>query len=343
VLRFTTLSVLASLLLAAPASAQDTPSITFRWAPTAPPDGFEYGSHWYVDASANVPFDGAYIELLHNGVDQTDRTVSVTNAEGGTVTEWIRGTLDAGDVARFYSSPGNLVATATFKQRPEIHSACLGSPNVAVVGVEPILYAGAAAEYPFSALTHGQLGGSLFNGQYREVVLNRPLEATDYIYVAAGEITPEGTKVVTEATGTASGYAPCPTVNTPVAVPPARPLPAPTPTVPTDADVLRAVKASVAKSAAALRARTTPAKLTFVAPEAGKVAFRVTAGGKSLATGTGTSTAPAKTTVRLTRTAAGRKALARRGNLRLTLTATFTPARAGAKAQRASVTVARQR
>ena len=112
---------------------------------------------------------------------------------------------------------------------------------------------------------------------------------------------------------------------------------------PTDAEVLTAVQAATADSVKPLKRRVTPKRITFAMPEAGLVRVHLDARGKRQAIGASTSTSAETVSVLLTRTAHGRKILDRRGKLRLTLKVTFTPARAGGKPQRATVTVTRPR
>jgi hypothetical protein len=179
----------------------------------------------------------------------------------------------------------------------------------------------------------------------RLVTLSRPIGAGDVVYAATGGLDPSGTKVVTEGSVNVSAFVPCVPLVDPVVDPPAPPAPpAPTPIAAlTDGEVKFFVKTSAGKAAAALRKRTTPTNVTFAVPEGGTLTLRLSSRGRTLAHGTSKLPGAARAAVSLKRTVAGRRLLAQHGKpLRLTLTATFAPARAGAKAQRASVTVTRK-
>lgn len=321
-------SLLASLLIAAlPASAaaQQT-TIKFRQAPEGT----------FVDATATVPLDGAYIEKAGSAL-----TAPVTSPTGGTLTASTQ--LSPGDAVRLYSKPGTLLASATFERFPQVHE-CMSYTEVTAIGTPPVIYAGVTAtrdqplDGPGIAPTWGTLSAPMSmaifgNLEQRLVTLPRAVAPGDRLYAASGQ-TVGDVRVISEV----SQDARCTQTQ-----PPAEPQPQPQPTVPTDAEVLGAVKAAAVQSARALRSRVTPKRITFAVPEAGLVRVHLDAKGKRQAIGAGTSTGAKQLRVLLTRTAHGRRTLDRRGRLRLTLKVTFTPARAGGEPQRATVTVTRPR
>jgi hypothetical protein len=136
--------------------------------------------------------------------------------------------------------------------------------------------------------------------------------------------------------------------------PPPPPPPPPTSKVPTDAQVLAAVKAALSQTGAKLRkldtrtlAKRKSIALPFAFPEAGTAKLQLTTKVKRKSTIVGTGSkamgtaGTANVTVKLTK--AGRLLLKRARSIKLTLKATFTPARAGAKPQSASTSVTLKR
>jgi hypothetical protein len=113
--------------------------------------------------------------------------------------------------------------------------------------------------------------------------------------------------------------------------------------VPTDAEVRKAVKTAAATTGADLRKHKQLAKLPFAFPEPGTVRLKLTAKAKTLGSGSKRLASAGKANVTVKPTSAGRKLLKRSKGLKLTLTATFTPSRANAKAQRAVVQVTLKR
>jgi hypothetical protein len=112
--------------------------------------------------------------------------------------------------------------------------------------------------------------------------------------------------------------------------PGATPTPTPSPTTP---DPAQPGKLSLAATRAALAKAKLRAKLTLpiTLPEAGRIDLRLVLKGHTIAHGARTAAGATKVTVKL-------KQRLKRG-AKVTLRATFTPSRAGAKPQRASVKV----
>jgi hypothetical protein len=141
---------------------------------------------------------------------------------------------------------------------------------------------------------------------------------------------------------------------------PAPPPPPPaTPAVPTDAQVLAAVKAALGKTGAKLRtldpaalAKRKSVSLPFAFSEAGTAKLQLTTKvkrkgkkAKTMVVGSGTKklAAAGSANVPVKFTKAGRSLLKRSKSLKLTLKGTFTPARAGAKPQSASTSATLKR
>lgn len=305
-------AVLGLALLAPSAAAAQTESVlTFR----AKHDG----SLW-LTASTSERFIDAYTELTRAGVNLTPSPITGTADYGWVMSSPLTTPLQAGDEARLHSD-GEVLARGTFTQWPTVTGACVGATSFSVTG-GTIAYAGSTLApdelygYPGFQPNWAAVDGTT-------VTPRRPIAAGDVVY-AATVVSSPGQRIVIE-----RSFRP-------------EPCPPPAPTGPSDADVLRVVKASTAKSAAGLRRRTATTRLGFSLPEPGTVALRVSAGGKTLASGTLRGTVAGDHALTLKRTATGRKLLQRRTKLKLTLTASFTPARAGAGAQVAAVTVTRK-
>jgi hypothetical protein len=248
--------------------------------------------------------------------------------------------LAPGDVARFYD--GSAVrGSASYDGLPAIAAdACAGRSTFSATRSADHEVYDAGAFTPGAG--YGTSNRAIFgSGNPFTVTLTRPLAAGDVAFVATQGLQSGGDVGVGSERDVK--VAACPPTTGPVA-------PTITAVTPTDAEVLAKLKAALATAARRLKAQKT-AKLArrkslalpFAFSEPGTVKFTITAPGtkkkaKAVTVGSGAKTAAvtgtAVVTVKLT--AVGRKLLKRARKVTLTLKATFTPKRAGAKAQTAS-------
>jgi hypothetical protein len=321
-------AVLVAGASAAPAaSAQAVPQLTFRVD--------QDGSAW-VEGKTTQALAGGRIVVLR---DQQDISPpgELNSPTGGTIVERLPN-LFPGDRAFFYADADNRwIGEAGYAAEPEIEGACVGSTSFTVRGPGyRVEYAGVAAA-PAADGIYGPSSEATFGTMAPTgVTLARPIAATDVVYAAT----------VYRLFNVDFRYerAVKPTVCPPPAPTPTPvPTPVPTPTpvpAPTAAQTLAAVRTSLGKSVAqlakvSLKSRASAA-LTFAAPEAGAVELRLLSGRRVLGRGSATATSARGVKVTVKLSAAARRQLGRARRPTLTLTAVFTPARAGAAAQTAS-------
>ena len=269
-------------------------------------------------ASAEIDGDGesTRLEVVRGGA------VIATSDEGTVVVD----ELKPGDVARAYNEDGTPAGSATYDGTPAIAGACIGSASfTATHGAATLQYSGAFSSSAFEPLT-----GASDAAEPARVTLTRPLVDGDMAFALAGrdDVDPPVSSMRMEpAVACSADGTPAPG---PGGNPPPPDQPGVTPKTTTLRAALRTSGAALAK--ARLRRRITVA---IVLPERGRIVLRVRAKGRLLARGRATADGAAKVTLKAT--AAGRTRL--KHGAKVTLTATFTPSRAGAKPQRASVKV----
>jgi hypothetical protein len=285
-----------------------------------------------VEATTREPLDNAVLVVVRQQA-VIAKTLPVSGPIGAGVSVSLPDLLP-GDEASFYADENlKLLARGTYAGDPQITNACVGATSFTVSSPGVLIeYAGTSVllnppgGYGTSDAAFGPIGTTT-------VMLQRPIAATDVVYAASSYRT-LGMKIRYERSVR-------PVVCPPPPVVP--PAPAPTPAPPSDAAVLSAVKAAAATTGAELRKHKQFAKLPFAFPEPGTVQLKLAAKGKTIAGGLRQRTSAGKANVTVKQTSAGRKVLKRFKTLKLTLTATFTPSRANAKAQRAVVKVTLKR
>ncbi|MDA0160819.1 hypothetical protein OM076_11135 [Solirubrobacter ginsenosidimutans] len=275
-----------------------------------------------------------HLDLVRNGA------VVATSPTTGYYASLDVPTLLAGDVARFYD--GNAVsATAAYDGQPTIGSdAC--APHVSFTATRSdthsVYNAGAFPANDYTAVNRSiNTTGNPFT-----VTLQSPLAVGDVAFVVTQGLQSNG-KVGVEFVRYAK-VAPCPAPSTPAGDAPTTTT---APAAPTDAQVRAKVRAAVASTAARLKALKTrqlakrkSVRLPFAFSEPGKVKLTLTGPrGKPIGAGEKTATAAGTSTVTVKLSAAGRKLLKAARKIAVTVKATFTPARAGAKPQTASAGV----
>jgi hypothetical protein len=249
--------------------------------------------------------------------------------------------LLAGDVISLHRN-GAAFASVTFDGLPTVNAdACAG--RTAFTGAR-----NAAASVDYAGFYtpggggYGSRGSVHWNqGNPFTVTLPRPLIAGQVVYVATNLVAGAGADTMELDVERNTTVAACPS-------PP--PPPVPPTVVPTDGQVFAAIKAALGKTAAKLRKLDTAAlakrkrlTLPFRFAEAGTVRLQLKRKTTAVGTGTKTLKAPGSANVTVKLTKAGRSLLKRAKSIKLTLKATFTPARAGAKPQAASMSVTLKR
>jgi hypothetical protein len=267
---------------------------------------------------SGVEIDGdaeaAKLELLRGGA------VIASSDDGAVFVD----ALQPGDVARAYHGDGSPAGAVTYDGTPAISGACIGGTTfTATRGASALFqYAGA-----FTGSALEPLEGTWDSGPTARVTLSGPLTDGDIVFVSVGrdDVEPAYSSTRIEPAVSCSaepGATPAPTAaptpgggSTP---PGGRPAPG---------------KLSLATTRAALAKAKLRAKLTLpvTLPEAGHLELRLTRKGHVLARGIRNGTGTVRVTLKL-------KQRLKRGT-RVTLRATFTPSRAGAEPQRASVNV----
>jgi hypothetical protein len=272
--------------------------------------------------------------------------------DGATVKESITDSLEidafkAGDVATLYLND-TVVATATYDDLPAIDGACIGRGSFAAKRAANAGVVDAGAFLPFAGGIR-RLDSVWTAPETFSVSLERPLAPGDVAYVTTA--TSDGTTDVVSFRGLQVLQCPDFGRGPGSGQPPVGPAP-PTasPAAPTAAEVLLAVRAAVSASRSSLKpftarklARRPAFDLPFAFPEPGTAALELLAKDKVIGSGTKAATLNGKANVSLTLTAAGRKLLKRSKKLKVTLRGTFTPSRAGAGPQRASMSVTLRR
>jgi hypothetical protein len=228
--------------------------------------------------------------------------------------------LLAGDVARAYHEDGSPAGSVTYDGTPAISDACIGGTSFSAThGAGAMLqYAGA-----FTSSALEPLVGTWDAAQPARVTLSGPLADGDIVFVSIGRDDAEPAYTSTRiepavactggsgAPGAAPGPAPRPGTSKPPA---------------THKLTLAAARRALAK--AKLRARLS---VPVTLPEAGRIELRLRFKGRTVARGSRTGDGATKVTLKVNRRL-------KRG-AKVTLRATFTPSRAGAKPLRASVNV----
>jgi hypothetical protein len=251
--------------------------------------------------------------------------------------------LQAGDVATVYNGAA-MVASAQYDGLPTIgDDACIGHST--------FLATRAANASIIDAGAYNALGGSvtwLDSFWTREatatVSVERPLDTGDVAYVETFTRDGSGNEIHS---ARGKQVMPCyaePPRRPPTSTAPLEQVIAPTPVTPTSAQALQAVKAALSATGSKLRtftarqlSRMSTATLPFAFPEPGAVDLQLVAKDQVVGTGTRAAAGNGRSTVTVALTAAGRKLLKRSKRLKVTLKGTFTPSRAGAAPQRASV------
>jgi hypothetical protein len=183
------------------------------------------------------------------------------------------------------------------------------------------------------------------SGQHVTVTMRSPLVAGQVAAIATMLSLPQANGDTLELLSLHGAVVPatCDRVSPPDATPTPTPTPGPDGEAPafTDAQLHGAIKSALRAPQSKLRShalkRRTRLALPFAFPEAGTTRLELIARGKVVATGTRKRTAGGRANVTLKLSAAARRAR------KLTLRATFTPSRAGAGPQRASIGVTLRR
>jgi hypothetical protein len=262
---------------------------------------------------SGVEIDGdaeaAKLELVRGGA------VIASSDDGAVFVDELR----PGDIARAYDANGTPAGSVTYDGTPAISNACVGgSTFTATRGAASALqYAGAFTGSALEPLT-----ATWDDGLAARVTLSAPLSEEDIVFVSVGRDDGEPAYSATrmepaEVCKDQPGATPTPDPRTP-----------PSPADPTHPGKLSlgATRAALAK--AKLRAKLT---LPITLPEPGRIDLRIVLKGHTVAHGARTASGATKVTLKL-------KSHLRRV-AKVTLRATFTPSRAGAKTQRASVKV----
>jgi hypothetical protein len=233
--------------------------------------------------------------------------------------------LKPGDIARAYvdTTPAG---SATYDGTPLIADACLGSATFTVTR-SPSAAIELAGGFGGRDGVDAPLVGSWDAGTIAHVSLNRPFADGDVAMVTVGDDSAEPPVFSTRLE---------PAVACPGTAGATR-TPAPKPTALPNATLDATLHSTGTALAARKLAHHTRFSVPFSFPEAGRIELRLSAHGRTIASGARTGSQTAKVTLRLS--AAGRRLLRRTPKLNATLRATFTPSRAGATPQRASATV----
>jgi hypothetical protein len=264
--------------------------------------------------------------------------------------------VNAGDVVNAYRNNAQ-IASVTYDGLPTINpDACAGRTSFTGSrnAVSKLVEAGA---FTPTVASNGDDTRSIFSqGNPFTVTLDRPLKVGQVAYAA--------TDVTTVSSGNTLSFGVERQVNV-IACPPAPPSPQPpaplpakstttTTSAPTDAQVLLAVKQALGATGAKLRtldlaalAKRKSVALPFTFAEAGTAKLRLTAKVKRKTTVVGSASKTQSTagaaSIPLKLTPAGRALLKHARSIKLTLTCTFTPARAGAKPQSTSTSATLKR
>jgi hypothetical protein len=253
--------------------------------------------------------------------------------------------LQAGDVARLYDGTA-LVASGTYDGLPEVSNVCVGHTAFSATRATSAEVVDAGAYWSFAGSI--EWVDATWTADASAVVsLERPLALGDMVYVKTAAS--DGATEIRSSRGEPAlscWYDPPPERTPPSGPPPNQPTIAPPELTPTSAQMLQMVRGSLSASGSSLRARTTRSLARFSAvaipfafPEPGRVDLELVAKNKVIGTGAKTSAMNGKEILTVKLTTAGRALLKRSKKLRITLRATFTPSRAGARPQRASVKV----
>ncbi|WP_028063030.1 hypothetical protein [Solirubrobacter soli] len=226
--------------------------------------------------------------------------------------------LKAGDVARAYNDDGTPAGSVTYDGTPAISNACVGGTTfTATRGAAAVFqYAGAFTGSALEPLT-----GTWDGGQTAQVTLSGPLSVDDIVFVSVGrdDVDPAYSSTRMQPAETCTPHQPG-----------ATPTPTPGPGSPQPGDK-PAGKLSLAAARAALARIKLTAKVPVTLPEPGRIDLRLVLKSRTIAHGARTASGATKVTLKL-------KHRLKRGT-KVTLRATFTPSRAGAEPQRASVKV----
>ncbi len=251
--------------------------------------------------------------------------------------------LVVGDVVRLIAD-GASVTSATYDGLPTIADACAGRSSFTGARTANVNVFDAGIDRAGGSWYAQGTRGTWDSANPFTVTLPRALVLGDLAYVVT--TTDPGPYSISSTRRVRVGTA-CPPA------PPTPPAP-PSPTAPTDAQVLaalttgiRGTRSGLGKLTTATLAKRKAVALPFAFSEAGTVKLRLTAkkGKKTVTLGTGSrkATTAGKANVSVKLSKPGRKLLRTSRKLKVTLTGTFTPARAGAKAQKASVSATLKR
>ncbi len=254
------------------------------------------------------------------------------------------GDLVANDMVAVYN--GNaIVATIVYDGLPSIgEDACINHTAFSVhraPGAE-IVDAGAMNADGYSAFD-----ATWTPDENAVVSLRQPLGSSDYAYVQTWATDGQTTVYSSRSKPMALCFEkPTRTPPTDTPPPPAQPQVIQPELTPSSGQMLQAVKGSLQAAGSSLRTRSTrklarssTATLPFAFPEPGRVDLELVAKGRVIGTGARTSAVNGKVFVTLRLTKAGRTLLKRSKRVKVTVKGAFTPSRAGAQPQRASVTV----
>ena len=254
--------------------------------------------------------------------------------------------LQAGDVAGLYDGT-ELVASGTYDGLPEVANVCVGYTAFSATRATSAEIVDAGGYWSFAGSI--EWVAATWTADVSAVVsLERPLALGDMVYVKTAAS--DGATEIHSSRGQPA--LPCWYDRPPERTPPSGPPPPNQPTIaaseltPTSAQMLQMVKGSLSASGSSLRARTTRSLARFSAvaipfafPEPGRLDLELVAKNKVIGTGAKTSAMNGKEILTVKLTTAGRTLSKRSKKLKITLRATFTPSRAGARPQRASVNV----
>ena len=280
-----------------------------------------------------VAYDFTRLELMREGVAIKQSSADFLEID----------LFKAGDVANLYDGDV-LVASATYDGLPSIgDGACLGRgafPAKRAANAQ-VIDAGA---YQMFAGSPRRLGSIWTWDESFAVTLERPLAVGDVAYLKT-EATVGSTEIISFR---GQQVLQCPDFGRrPPGTPgEAAPAPATSPAAPSSTQVLVAVRASVSASRTGLKAlspraasRRATITLPFAFPEPGTVSLELLAKNRVIGTGTKTLRVNGKANVAVKLSRSGRALLKRSKQLKVTLRGTFTPSRAGAGPQRASMSV----
>jgi hypothetical protein len=258
------------------------------------------------------PMGPERLEVLRDGVQQGAPLQSIDWGSGMALSS-----LQVGDEARYYVN-GSLKVAYVYDGLPALSQACAGATTLTIGR-------GAFAKLVVRTGTKdvaNWIQGNASAGDPSTVTFARPVVAGDLIEMSVSGSA--GAPNVSEfrSVSVVDCSAPPP--------PPAAPRPPVAPA--TDEQVLAALKATLAT--AAKRLRRTSTAMRFALPEPGTLTVRLKRG--TVIVASGRRAGSGKVAIALKVTHAGRRLLRRAHRTRVTVSATFAPARAGADVQSAT-------